>query len=239
MAKSGKQEHREDLLTKITKKIEQFIVDYKKVIIVTISVLAVLGAAYFSVQQILTRKERAAESSFSKIYLLYSEANADTGLDDAQLKEKLMTLNEDFGIVLERYPKSSAASRSAYYIGNTLYRYGEYKEALAFYTRGAGIKQRSYSALLCVQGQASCYEQLEDYQNAQERYRYIIEKNEDSFLVPMVRFSLGQIYEKQNRYEDAQEQYNSIVNEYGWSGWADLAEKKILLLKNTAGDDKV
>ena len=53
-----------------------------------------------------------------------------------------------------------------------------------------------------------------------------------------MRFSLGQIYEKQNMYDDARDQYNSIVTDYSWSSWADLAEKKILLLKNISGDDE-
>jgi tetratricopeptide (TPR) repeat protein len=238
MAKSRKKELKEDVFTKITKKTEQFIVNNLKTILLVITTAVILGGAYFSVDQIISRKEKEAESAFSKIYLAYSDANADANLDDGQLKEKLMTLNEDFVIVLERYPKSSAASRSAYYIGNTLYRYEKYEEALEYYAKGASIKQKSYSAVLCVQGEASCYEQLEDYENAQNRYKYIIDKYSDSFLVPMVRFSLGQIYEKQNMYDNAKEQYDSIVTDYSWSSWADLAEKKILLLKNTNGNDK-
>lgn len=238
MAKSRKQELKEDTFSKITKKTEQFIVNNLKTILLAISAVVILGGIYFAVNHVLSRKEKEAESAFSKIYLVYSDANADTSLDDGQLKDKLMTLNEDFGVVLELYPKSSAASRSAYYIGNTLYRYEEYEEALEYYAKGARIKQKSYSALLCVQGEASCYEQLEDYQNAQNRYNHIIDKYGDSFLVPMVRFSLGQIYEKQNMYDDAREQYNSIVTDYSWSSWADLAEKKILLLKSINGDDE-
>ena len=125
MAKSRKQELKEDTFTKITKKTEQFIVKNLKSILLAISAVVILGGAYFTVNHVLSRKEREAESAFSKIYLAYSDASADTSLADGQLKDKLMTLNEDFGVVLERYPKSSAASKSAYNIGNTLYRYEE------------------------------------------------------------------------------------------------------------------
>jgi len=55
----------------------------------------------------------------------------------------------------------------------------------------------------------------------------------------MVRFSLGQIYEEQELFDEAKEQYNTIVTDYSWSSWANLAEKKILLLKNKGGDDEV
>ena len=56
---------------------------------------------------------------------------------------------------------------------------------------------------------------------------------------PGTTLDLGQIYEKQNMYDDARNQYNRIVSDYSWSSWADLAEKKILLLKNLTGEDKV
>ena len=239
MAKSKKQEHKEDIFTKITKRTEQFIRKNLKIILLAVLTLIVAGGAYFAVDHVLMKREQEAESVFSKIYLSYSDANADTSLEDDQLRKRLMALNEDFSRVLELYPKSSAASRSAYYIGNTLFRYGDYENALEQYAMGANINQKSYSALLCVQGEASCYEQMKDYQNAQDRYNFIIEKYSDSFLVPMVMFSLGQIYEEQELYDDANEQYNSIVTDYSWSSWSNLAEKKILLLKNKGEGDEV
>ena len=238
MAKSRKQEYKEDTFSKITKKAEQFISKNLKTILLVVLALIILGGAYFTVNHVLIKREQEAESVFSKIYLAYSDAHADSSLEDEQLRDILMALNENFRVVLEQYPKSSAASRSAYYMGNTLYRYREYEEALDSYVKGANIKQKSYSALLCVQGEASCFEQLEDYQNAQDRYNHIIEKYSDSFLVPMVKFSLGQIYEEQELFDEAKEQYNSIVADYSWSSWANLAEKKILLLKNKGSDDE-
>ena len=238
MAKSRKQEHKEDAFTKITKKTERFISEHLKFILFSVAAIIILAAVYFTVDHVLNNKEEEAESVFSKVYLLYSDTLTNTELDEEEMRESLIALNEDFKTVLEQYPKSSAASRSAYYIGNTLYRYGEYEEALENYGQGAKIKPKSYSALLCVQGEAMCYEQLEDFEHARKRYNHIIEKYGDSFLVPMVKFSLGQIYEKQELYDEAEEQYDSIVTDHGWSSWANLAEKKILLLKNKGSDDE-
>jgi len=238
MAKSKKQEHKEDAFTKITKKTEHFIRKHLKTILFSMAALIILAAAYFTVDHVLNTKEEEAESVFSKVYLAYSDTLTDTDLDEEEMRESLLALNEDFKTVLDKYPKSSAASRSAYYIGNTLYRYGAYEEALENYGQGAQIKPKSYSALLCVQGEAICYEQLEDFEHARERYNHIIEKYDDSFLVPMVKFSLGQIFEEQELYNEAKEQYDSIVTDHGWSSWANLAEKKILLLKNKSTDDE-
>jgi tetratricopeptide (TPR) repeat protein len=238
MAKSRKQEHREDVLTKVAKKTEQFMRKYLKTILLSVLVVIVLTAGYFTVDHLRNRNEEEAEGMFSKVYLAYSDVISDQGIDDEQLKESLLTLNEDFNEVMVQYPKSSAASRSAYYIGNTLFRYEDYEAALENYGKGAQIKPQSYSALLCVQGEASCFEQLGDYESARDRYRHILEKYGDSFLVPMVMFSLGQLYEEQEQYDRAREQYDSIVTDHGWSSWAGLAEKKMLLLKNKGADDE-
>jgi len=233
MAKSRKHEHPEDMLTRITRKTEQFIVKYLKTILLSVGAAVIIVAAYFIVQYGLAIKEKSAESLFSKVYLVYSSIESDFSLGEEELKDKLISLNEDFKIVMEQYPKSAASSRSAYYIGNILFRYGEFEEALTYYGKGALIKPNNYSALLCIQGEASCYEQLGEYEKAEERYKRIISKHSDSFLVPMVRFSLAQIYEKQEKYEEARKQYNQIVSDYGWSSWAGLAEKKILVLKSS------
>ena len=238
MAKSKKQEQREDTFTKITKKTEQFLRNNFKTILYTVLALVILAASYFTLDHLLNRKEVEAEGVFSKVYLAYSNALADSSLDDEQLKDTLIALNDDFAMVVEQYPNSSAASRSAYHMGNTLFRYGNYAEALEQYAKGAQIKPNGYSALLSIQGQASCYEQLGEYENAQERYNHIIEKYGDSFLVPMVKFSLGQIYEKQEMYDEAKDQYDGIVTDYSWSSWASIAEKKILLLKHKGSVDE-
>jgi tetratricopeptide (TPR) repeat protein len=239
MAKSRKPEIKDDILTKVAKKTEQFIRKYLKIILLSVLVIAVLAAGYFTIDHLMNRNEEAAEQLFSKVYLAYSNAMTEQGGDEDQLKDTLMALNEDFREVMVQYPKSSAASRSAYYIGNTLFRYEAYEEALENYGKGAQIKPQSYSALLCVQGEASCFEQLGDYERASERYSHILEKYGDSFLVPMVKFSLGQIYEEQEQYDKAREQYDSIVTDHSWSSWAELAEKKVLLLKNKGSDDEV
>jgi tetratricopeptide (TPR) repeat protein len=233
MAKQKKGERPEDILTKVTKKVENFLLKNLKIILISLGTAVVLAAAFFTTQYMNNRKERVAESAFSKVYLAFDRVRSDESLDEVQIQESLTKLVEDFKVVLDQYPQSAAASRSAYYIGNILYRYEKYEEALQFYKQGGQIKPKGYSALLSAQGEASCYEQLGDYEKAEERYNDIIAKYADSFLVPMVRFSLGQIYEKQDNFEMAREQYDLIVSEYSWSSWASIAEKKILLLKNS------
>jgi tetratricopeptide (TPR) repeat protein len=233
MAKSRKRERPEETLTRITKKFEQFLVRNLKIIILSLGAAILVAAAYFSIDYFLEKKETAAESAFSKVYLSYSTTSSDTSLSEQEVEEKLMSVADEYREVIEQYPKSSAASRSAYYIGNIMYRFEKYEEALLSYQQGALIKPKGYSALLSLQGEASCHEQMGEYEKAENSYNRIIDLYTDSFLIPMVRFSLAQIYEKQARYEDARNEYDRIVTDYSWSSWAGLAEKKILVLSNS------
>jgi len=223
----------EDIFFKITKKIEQFFLKNIKIILLSISTIIIILAAYFSVNYFIMKKEDQAEDAFGKVYLVYREImNLETE-DEDEIKQKLLSLNEDFKIVINKYPKSAAASKSAYFIGNTFYGSKEYENALVYYQKGSMIKTKYYNALLCLQGEASSYEQIGKYEKAEEVYKNIVDNYENSFVIPAVRFNLGQIYEKLNKIEAAKEEYSIIISEYSWSSWSDLAEKKILFLKST------
>ena len=81
-------------------------------------------------------------------------------------------------------------------------------------------------------GEASCYEQLEEYEKAEKVYRGIIDQFDDSYIVPLIKYNLGQLYEKQDNFEMANREYSQIVTDYEWSSWKELAEKRLLLIKS-------
>ena len=118
-----------------------------------------------------------------------------------------------------------------HFIGNALYRAKRYEEAVEYFKQGYGMKAKSFIAVLSLKAEASCYEQLEEYALAEETYRRIVDEYEDSFMVPLAKFNLGQLYERQNKYELAEREYSQIVTQYDWSSWKELAEKRLLLIK--------
>lgn len=233
MAKEKKHEQKIDLLIKISRRVEQFLTTYLKIILLTIGVAVVLLAAYFSVNSIVSRKETLAESAFGKVYMAYRDITGDENLQENELREKLLGLTVSFKVILEEHPKTKAASKSAYYLGNIYYTAREYERALEYFKKGHEIpKQRHYAALLCYLGEATTYEQLGNYEKSEEIYNFVLDKYKTSYIVPTVRFNLGQLYEKMDKIEAARDQYNIIVTSYEWSSWSDFAEKRILLLKN-------
>ena len=230
----GKTEHI-DIFSKISKHIELFIIKYLKVIVISVSVVVVALALYFSIERVYLKKEEKADNTFGKVYLVYkgiiNEKEEETG--EGEIAEKLMELNEDFKIVLNDYPNSKAAMKSAYFIGNSLFNSGKYEEAIAFYKKGYSKKGRKYYiSLLCLINEASSYEQLENYEKAEQVYKKILSEFSEDFIIPFTLYNLGQIHEKQNKLQNATEQYSAIVSEYDWSSWKQFAEKKLLLIKN-------
>ena len=232
MAKDLGQHHHEDLFSKITKKVELFIVKNLKVIVISISSAVVILAAYFTIDYIMLKNEEKAYSTFGRVYLVYRDILNNEEIEEEELTNKLLDLNKDFEVVIKNYPKSKASMKSAYYIGNTLYKTGKYEEAVEYYKKGHSGKSKYYISLLCLLNEASSYEQLGQYEKAVQVYERILNIHDDKFIIPSVLFNLGQVYEKQDKLEKSNNEYSIIVSEYGWSRWKEFAEKKLLLVKN-------
>jgi|WetSurSiteA1Bulk_404760.scaffolds.fasta_scaffold62529_1 TolA-binding protein len=225
-------EQHADILSKITGAIERFIEKYLKIIIICVSALVVALAVYFSVDYVFAKKEQRANVDFGKVYLVYRAYLADRDLSDEQVSKNFDSVIEDFKLVLQNHPKSKAAQKSAFFIGNILFRIGKYEEAGEFFQKGASGRGNYYIAYLCMQGSATCQEQLKNYDKAAKIYEEILAKFEDRFIVPTVLFSLAQVDEKLNKIDKAEDGYTKIVDDFKWSSWVEFAQKRVLLIKN-------
>ena len=127
-----------DFFSKVTKYTELFIVKYLKIIVISVSVVVIGLALYFSIEQVNSKKDEKANNAFGKVYLVYkgviNEDEKET--EEGVISEKLTGLNEDFKIIINNYPNSKAAMKSAYFIGNNLYNSGNYEEAISFFKKG-------------------------------------------------------------------------------------------------------
>lgn len=225
-------EQHEDFLSRITRAIETFIEKYLKIIIISVSSIVVILALYFSIDYVFSKGEQKANAAFGKVYLAYRSAMNDQNLKEENLKKKLYELNEDFKLVIQDYPKSKSAAKSAYFISNTLYRGGDYEKAIEYYQKGAAGQRKYYITFLSLMGIASCQEQLKNYDKAAKIYEEILISYRDRYIAPTVMFNLGQVLEKVNKLQKAEDEYSAIVSDFKWSSWKDLAEKRIILIKN-------
>lgn len=237
MSKASKQQEQLDFFARLTAALEKFITEHLKTIIIAVGVIAVALAAYFTVDYMSDRKESTAYSAFGKVYLEYKEIVPGTPGDSGSVEggagpyAQKVELVDDFKKIIESYPKTNAASESAYIIGNILYEAVRYDEALEYFIKSREIRPKSLVAVISMKGEAACYEQMEDYTAAEEAYKKILDEYEDSFLVPLARFNLGQLYERQDKYALAEQEYSMILSQYEWSAWKELAEKRLLIIK--------
>jgi TolA-binding protein len=232
MAKERDQQHQQDIMTRITRAIERFIEKYLKMIVISVSSVVVILAVYFSVDYSFKKGEQEANVDFGKAYLVYRNTVLDQNLKDEDRAKKLLAVGEDFKVVIEKYPNSQSAARSAYYVGNTLYTNGDYENAIEFYEKGAAGRRKSYITFLCLMGEASCQEQLKNYDKAAKIYEEVLVSYRDRYIVPTALFNLGQVLERVNKLDKAKDEYAKIVESYGWSSWKDFAEKRLLLLRS-------
>ncbi len=224
--------HKEpDLLSRMTHRAEQFLSRYAKIVLFSVAGIVVALAAYFSVNAVISMRGRDAEQAFGKVYIAYRRV---LDQDRENQREELLDLVASFQVVIDEHPGTVAASKAAYFAGNINYEAGQYREALEYYRAGAAPGKKNYSVLLCMQGEATCYEQLEEYEKAVEVYLTILEKFSESFLVPEIHYSLGRLYEELDKAEEAEAAYELVVSKYSWSSWSELAEKKLLYLKSTS-----
>ncbi|MBN2323069.1 MAG: tetratricopeptide repeat protein [Spirochaetes bacterium] len=241
MAKAVKQHETADFFTRLTAFLEKFITEHLKTILIIIGVIAVGLGAYFTVDYLKERSESRAYSAFGKIYLDYKEIGGDEpGAESAHEGDvpveggavaRKIELIDDFKKIIDAYPKSNAASESAYIIGNILYEAVRYDEALEYFKKSRELSPKSLVAVISLKGEAACYEQKEDFEAAEGAYKRILEEYKNSFLVPLARFNLGQLYERQDKFKLAEQEYTMIVTNYEWSAWKKLAEKRLLVIK--------
>jgi len=227
-----KHHYKEDTFTKITKKLEFFLVKNLKTILISVSVAIVIIGLYFTINYLVAKKEDDANIAFGKVYLAYKDIINDKELKEDERIEKLINLNKGFNVVIKDFPNSKSASKSYYFIANSLYKEKNYIEAIDKYQKGHSLNPKFYISPYCLFGKASSYEQLEEYSKAVEIYKKIINNYKNDFVVPTAMFNLAQIYEKENKYEMSKDEYSKIISSYGWSGWKELSEKRLLLIKN-------
>ena len=133
----------DNVLTVITHKVEKYVASNIKTILIFLTAAVVLFGSYFYIHYLMTKKEDVAENNFGKVYLVYRGILDDKSIDADTVIKKLLDLNEKFQIVIDEYPNTVAASKSAYFMGNILYRAEEYTKALERFQKGSETKTQS------------------------------------------------------------------------------------------------
>lgn len=144
------------------------------------------------------------------------------------LGEELVT---DLERIIDEYPRLYAGQRALYLLGSYYFNSEEWELSKEAFLKLADGFPKSYLSPVGRINAAVAMEEAGDYEEAIRIYEQVVEKHADaSPEIPRVLFSLGRLSEKKGSTDAALEYYNSIVDDYGSSGWTNLAQDRIIYL---------
>lgn len=207
-------------------KLSAFIEKNRVAFISVLVAVVVLLVAFIAVSSVLSKgtdKNLAAIDEIS-----YTLTNESSSLEEAELNarridalDKLAAYTSKGGIV---------GARANLLCAELAYQQTKYEDALSYYKATAAKSPKSYLAPLAIYNAATCYEELNNLEEAAANYKTAAD-NKDFALKAHAKFSYGRVLEAQGKYADAVAAYTQLNDELPNDTWAKLAKTRIITLK--------
>ncbi len=193
-----------------------------------VSVLVVLVVAIAAFALVTGIGSKNSMKGISALDLISYEMTADSsGLSEAEIaerKQKALSSIEEYckkgGVVGVRANMLSA---------EISYSDKEFSKAAASWVAAFSKGKKSYTAPIAAFNAASCYENLDDFSNA-EKYYAEAAKASDFLLAGRANFNLGRMREKLGNIDGALEAYNAVIDKEPDSSWGKLAKTQTIKL---------
>ena len=205
----------------------QFAVDNQRPLSYTLGGLFVIVLALTAFRYFSGLSERKAYALFDQGLVPYLEQVSGKGTTPFEQVAK-----DKFDEVLKKYSSTKAAQLSLPLYADMSYREGSYDKAIELYERALKGFSQVDSPLqrLIWNGLGYSYEGKEDYKSASQYFQKITD-SEGDFLKADAYFNLGRMFEAINNPKKAREAYSSLVKDYPGSANVQIAEERILRLK--------
>ncbi len=134
--------------------------------------------------------------------------------------------------VLRRYPRTYAAARTLFILGDLAFQKKEWEKAAETWTGMAEKSPRSHLAPIALLNAAAAWEENGAPEKALQSLEKILAGYRASFPeIPRVLFSLGRLSEKTGAREKAAAYYNQLIDGYPGGSWANLARSRVIALQ--------
>jgi len=201
----------------------------KKFLIVTVAVL-VLALLFVGWRLYVKKTEKEASILYYKAIQYYHSDNKSESSAKNDKERCNLALNK-FKDIIDKYPRTSAASLASLYCGHIYYKLDEFDKSIKSYQNFLKKNPSDNSLnVFAYDGLGYAFEANGDYKNALIYFRKLIDGNEKP-LSKLGYFNVGRCYEELGEKGKAIETYQRLITAYPNSAYAALAREKTSILK--------
>ncbi len=221
--KKGAQVEELEGVGEILSKSEQFIEKNQKSILITVGVIVLIVLGVMAFRNFYQKpREVAAEDAMYMAQEYFAVDSFKVALDGNGAD--VMGFKE----IASQYSMTKSGNLAKAYTGISLYKLGEYQEAVKYLTQYDGKNSYFKSSVVGLIG--DCYAELGDKSKAQSYYKKVIaDKNE---LSPIYLKKSGILFESEDKKADAEKAYQQIKDDYPASNEAYDIDKYIARVQN-------
>ena len=221
-------EKKEDKLT-IAQNIEQFVMNYRKQLLIGVSVIVVALIVFGIVTQVQSRRLEEYTERVEQAEELFGDyLRADEDARTALGQELEVELDEIISSMGNRYP----GLRALMIYGEYHYNLERFDRARDTFKQAADQFGNTYLAPVALMNAAVASEEAGDLDQAISLYQRVVDRYVDSFHgVSRALLNIGRLYEAQGNTQAAIGAYEQLTADFSETEWAKLAQTRIIQLE--------
>ena len=208
-------------------KLNTYLEKNKHVLVIGLVAAIVLLVGFIVVSNVISKGTVKNLTAIDEIS--YTLTNESASLEDAELDARRSAALESLAAYTSK--GGIVGARANLLCAELVYQQTKYEEAVTYWKAAASKAPKSYLAPLALYNAATCYEELNNLEEAAANYKASAD-NKDFAMKAHAAFSYGRVLEAQGLYNDAAAAYTKLNDELPDDTWAKLAKTRILTLKS-------
>ena len=200
-------------------KVEKFVEDNKKTILIVVAVIAVLICGFFAYKNLYLNKQQ--EKALAAMFPAENQFRADS-FHIALYGNENVT---GFVDIISDYGHTKAGNTACYYAGCCAMKLGEYEDAVKYLKKFSTDDPILEPLSIGLLGDAYC--ELQEYSKAVSKYKKAADKADNEQMSPYFLKKAGLVFEEMGKFDEAVKMYTKIKEDYSGSSEAGSIDKYI------------
>lgn len=200
-------------------KVERFVEDNKKTILIVVAVIAVLICGFFAYKNLYLNKQQ--EKALAAMFPAENQFRADS-FHIALYGNENVT---GFVDIISEFGRTKAGNTACYYAGCCAMKLGEYEDAVKYLKKFSTDDPILEPLSIGLLGDAYC--ELQEYGKAVAKYQKAADKADSEQMSPYFLKKAGLVFEEMGKFDEAVKMYTKIKEDYSGSSEAGSIDKYI------------